>query len=271
MIKNQTLVQKQLDCPIAIYQMGKVGSETILYAIKKLSLSRDIYHVHVLAPKNLKASLNHLQSKNRPLTIQLESSQVLTEYLNSEKYIGLKVITGVREPIIQLVSAFFQNIKFNFPHFLNSDGTWQADKIYDHLYKLIANYDINDIKNFKNNCNWFDREFKPALGIDVYQYDFDRANGYGIIKQENLDVLILALESSQNWSSVITDFLNLESEIELTRTNAANNKDYKNIYRETVARLKFPSSHLEKIYSSQYCQHFYSPETIEKFIAKWSM
>ncbi len=268
MIENQTLLKTKKKCPIAIYQMGKVGSETILYALKKLDLPNSIYHVHVLASQNLTASINHLNLNNRPLTLQLEHSLILRDYLSSEENIGLKVITGVREPIIQLISAFFQNVKHNFPHFLNSDGSWELDKIYDHLYKLIANYDI---KNLKKNCNWFEREFKPALGIDVYQYEFDRLKGYGRIKQGDIEVLILSLEGSQNWSSVITDFLSLEEEIKLIKTNSANNKDYKDTYQETVARLKFPTSHLEKIYSSQYCQHFYTPEMIDKFIAEWSM
>ena len=268
MIANQEILKNQKSFPIAIYQMGKVGSETILYALKKLNLPNSIYHVHVLAPQNLAASINHLNSQNRPLTLQLEHSLILQKYLSSEESTGLKVITGVREPIIQLISAFFQNIKHNFPHFLNSDDSWKSDEIYAHLYKVIANYDIH---NLKKNCNWFDNEFKAALGIDVYQYNFDRLQGYEQIKQGNIEVLILRLEASENWKIAITDFLSLEDDIKLIKTNSANNKDYKDIYRETVAKLKFPTSHLEKIYSSKYCQHFYTPEMIDRFIAQWSI
>ncbi len=205
---NICLTNTATDCPIAIYQMGKVGSETILHALNKLNLANPIYHIHVLASHNLQASFDHLKSKNLPLTLQLEHSKQFLDYVASHEGINSTIITGVREPISQHISAFFQNIKINFPHFLNRDDSWRVLEIHQFLYQFFLNYDINDRKQ---NCNWFDREFQPATGIDVYQFKFDRFRGCGIIETKRHKVLILSLETSQGWSEIITDFLNYNS------------------------------------------------------------
>jgi hypothetical protein len=256
------------DCPIAIYQMGKVGSETILHALNKLNLANPIYHIHVLASHNLQASFAHLKSKNLPLTLQLEHSKQFLDYMANREDTASTIITGVREPIAQHISAFFQNIKLNFPHFLNADGSWQTVEIHQFLYQFFLNYDINDRKQ---NCNWFDREFRTATGIDVYQYDFDRLHGYSIIEAQNLRILILSLETSQEWSKIITDFLHLELPLNLVKTNSASNKDYSEVYQRIINDLRFPSSVLERIYASRYCQHFYTQTALEGFINKWSI
>jgi hypothetical protein len=248
--------------------MGKVGSETILHALNKLNLANPIYHIHVLASHNLQASFNHLKSKNLPLTLQLEHSKQFLDYMASREEIAPTIITGVREPIAQHISAFFQNIKINFPHFINKDGSWKVIEIHQFLYQFFFNYDINDRKQ---NCNWFDREFQAATGVDVYQFDFDRLQGYKIIKTKRLNILILALESSDNWSEIITDFLDLEKPLNLIKTNSADSKNYHEVYQRIVTDLKLPQSVVERIYSSRYCEHFYNPKAIEGFINKWSI
>lgn len=262
MIQNRTLDFVETGYPIAVYQMGKVGSETILRSLEASNLNNKIYHIHVLSPNNLEAAIKYHESRNRPLTLQLQHSLVFREYLGNKDYLGLKVITGVREPIIQFISAFFQNVKVEHPEFLNQDGSWESEGIYNLLYQRIMENRLN--------CGWFDNEFKSALDIDVYQYDFNHDEGYSLIETEKVDVLILCLEKSDHWSEIISDFLSLESELKLVKTNCADTKDYKDIYQETIARLKLPVSHLRSIYSSKFCQHFYSADMIEKFISRWA-
>jgi hypothetical protein len=79
------------------------------------------------------------------------------------------------------------------------------------------------------------------------------------------------LESSQNWSKVLTGFLNLEKPLKIIKTNTSDDKNYGDAYKEVLSRLKFPVSVLDRIYSSKYCQHFYTQEEIEQFIDKWKM
>lgn len=254
-------------CPIAVYQMGKVGSETILHSLKALKLDNPIYHIHVLCTENLKRSTHHLKSQNLPLTLQLKHGQTLQAYLNESETPELKVITAVREPISQFVSAIFQNIEAHFPHLIDVDGNWKEEEITQYLYNRLINYNL---KAPSQNCNWFDAEFQPALNIDIYEYDFKPQLGYLMLNQNQLDVLVLKLEMSQIWGEVLGKFLDRASPIKLVQRNFADNKKYKQAYKQVISQLRLPSSVLKTIYSSKYCQYFYTPEEIDRFIERWS-
>ena len=160
--------------PIAVYQMGKVGSETIINSLKNINLSAPVYHIHLLAPRHLDSVIPRYRKQNLPLTLQLKHSQELRAYLDDRPAAPLNVITAVREPISQFISAFFQNVKTSHPYFIEENGAWNEEKIYTYLHKEISNYDPKSAWN----CNWFDNDFKAALDIDIYQYDFNRELGY---------------------------------------------------------------------------------------------
>ncbi len=66
-------------------------------------------------------------------------------------------------------------------------------------------------------------------------------------------------------------FFELQQPLNLIKTNSANHKDYSEVYQRIVTELKLPHSIVERIYSSRYCEHFYTQEAIEGFINKWSM
>jgi len=181
----------------------------------------------------------------------------------------LKVITVVREPIIQQTSATFQNLR-DIPHFIGEDGSLRKEVIKDNLYKAISN-NFSQRTIFPRSLNWFDEEFKSALKIDVYKYEFNHFIGYTVISTKNIDVLILRVENSEIWSKAISEFLNLKYPLKMIRVNVSSNKDYGKTYKEIASQLRFPASVLDNIYSSKYCQHFYTQEMISEFIKKWSI
>ncbi len=252
------------NCPIAVYQMGKVGSETIIKSLKEFGYSNNsIYHVHVMSDKNLEKSLGHLKEKNLPLTLQLEQSKELKKYLNRSASPRLKVITPVREPIGQHFSAFFQNLDRFYPDFLNSDGSCQETRIKDHLTNTVMTGNLPAMQ-------WLDDEFRCALDIDIYENDFNQSAGYEILKQNNIDVLLLRLETSEIWSQAIAELLQLPNELTIVKTNIGSNKKYGELYQKMTREIKFPKSHLQEIYSCRYCRHFYPPNMIDRFINKWA-
>lgn len=262
---NQKLMQAKT--PIVVYQMGKVGSETIENSVRALSLPNPVYHIHCLAPKNVAKKISYFSNKNMTFPLQLKNSLLLQNEINTRDNYCLKVITGVREPISQIISSLFQNITEHVPHFLDPDGRYKTSDIHNHLYNRISSYDTQEAAT---NCNWFDSEFKPALGIDVYDYKFNLASGYSVINYKNIDILILRLESSENWHIFIADFLGLPDPVKISKKNTSNTKSYRYAYEQVLLQLKFSPSTLQKIYSSQYCQHFYSKKMIEGFIHRWS-
>ncbi len=250
------------NCPIAVYQMGKVGSETIIKSLNQLNLPNSIYHVHVMYSKNLENSFNHLKEKNLPLTLQLKQSKELRKHLDSQERPHLKIITVVREPISQQISAFFQNLERLYSHLLDPDGNCREDKIKGHLKKIILGGNLQALQ-------WFDRELKYALDLDVYEYEFNQVTGYQILKKNNINVLILRLESSDVWSQAIVKFLKLPNDLNILSSNIGSNKKSGKVYKKLIQEIKFTKSDIQKIYSSKYCKHFYPPYMIEQFINKW--
>lgn len=256
------------DTPIAVYQMGKVGSQTIRKFIEQLDMPNPVYHIHLLSPKRLEKSIQNRISNNLAPTVQHNHARQLREYIENKDNPSLKIITGVREPVSQLISAIFQTIEVRYPHFIDSDGSFKFQEIRDYLYELILNYNINKPNQ---NCNWFDTEFKSALGINVYAYEFNHIDGYSIISSNNIDILILRLESSHVWNEAIAYFLDKENLIQPTSKNISAQKKYGNVYQKIISELRIPIPVLKKIYSSKYCQHFYTQEMIDSFIKKWSI
>lgn len=251
--------------PIIVYQMGKVGSSTILGGLQRRMLDDSVHHIHVLSPKIIVESREHVVKERRALPEQLEHSLQIREYLDSGIDPSIDVITAVREPIAQLISAIFQNLNEQQPHLIEEDGRWREKEIESFVQSRIESYNVDH----EWNCNWFDNDFLPALGVDVYQHVFDQASGAATIVKGRCRILLLRLESSENWVDEITRFLNFDSDLELVKLNDSNDKDYKTTYRAITNRLKFSRELLDKIYSTKFCRHFYSPQMIESFKQRW--
>ncbi|MDY6937866.1 MAG: putative capsular polysaccharide synthesis family protein [Cyanobacteriota bacterium] len=257
-------IQMSNEIPIVIYQMGKVGSQTIWKSLQGMNLHNPIYHIHVLNSKNIDKSIEILKSKGSPITLQLQQAQELIAYLEKCEYPEMKIVTVVREPLAQLLSSLFQRMKVHTPQLTDSDGSWKVDEIAEHTYNLVRAKKINAF-------HWFKREFKEGLGIDVYEYPFDRLQGYSRISKNGLDILILRLESSENWEHYLTEFFNFPVPFKILNQNRSEEKTYKTAYHQVKSSLKFPHEILEEIYSSPYCQHFYTEEMNEGFIDRWKL
>ncbi len=260
LMDNQT--QLKQDTPIVIYQMGKVGSQTIWKSLQKMNIPNPIYHIHVLNPENINKSIKVLNSKGAPLSVQLKQAQDLITYLEQHDSPEIKVITIVREPIVQLLSSTFQRMKLHSPQLISSDGSWKVEEIIEYIYNLVSQKKISAFR-------WFEKEFKQGLGLDIYDYPFDKLKGTGKITKDSLEVLILRLESSENWQPSITDFLDLSTPFKMLSKNQAEEKKYKEAYNHVKSQLRFPREVLEEIYSSKYCQHFYTRKMNQMFLNQW--
>ncbi len=71
------------------------------------------------------------------------------------------VVTTVREPIGQAVSAFFHSRGLR-------DENGEVDRRADALAATMVSEGW-----IREPLRWFDREFTPALGIDVFAHEFD--------------------------------------------------------------------------------------------------
>lgn len=260
---------------LVVYQVGKVGSSTIVASLKVLPQWWRVHHVHTLTPEGMAASkavYHQLTavgvSSYFPRARHLLSSHYLRKKLPQPAQAGLeqgqrwKVITLVREPIGRNMSEFFQVIDYELPNFvtrynggeLTMDETVQTflDR-FDHDYAL----------------HWFDRELNPVLGIDVFAEPFPKAQGYQIYQGPFADLLLLKLEQMDECAGIaFAEFLGLDN-FALVKTNVAEEKEYAAAYDEFKQRIALSPAYLQRMYGSRFVQHFYSDAEIDALCAKW--
>ena len=271
--------------PVLMYSMGKVGSAAIVYSLQQLDPPLRVMQLHWLHPDNLARDMAFSKraakqfaanrgKKFRPSYIwrgEYYADKISAPPAPGQRW---KVITLVREPVIRHISGFFQNIESYFGYdYQSALQTRTEEQVCDELLELFyQGYGTNKQIDHPDSdpLTWFDIEMKPTLGIDVYQSAFDPAKGLATYAGPTADLLLIRLESADEVAQAgVREFLQLES-FDLLRSNVAEDKPYAGVYRIFKKRARFSASYLDEVYSSRYCQHFYSPTEIQALKEKWS-
>ena len=254
--------------------MGKVGSSTIEQSFRAIRLDQEmtIYWTHFLSPEGVKflekLEINGYGDWNRfPPNIKslISRSWVLSNQLRKGRFNGkkCKVVTLVRDPIATNISGYFQN------------HGWWPQEIKDNCMDYSSNYIDELIKNFLDNyphevpVTWFDSEIKPVFGIDVYSIEFTKEKGFCIINDQFADVLVIQLEKLDDCAhEAFRKFLDI-NDFEVIKDNLAREKWYQPIYQEFTEKIILPASYIDRMYASQYANHFYTQDEINSFRARW--
>ncbi len=253
---SSSLAKLQGKEPLIIYQMGKVGSSSILRSLKALKAFAPIYHVHYLTHK----SINNVEKVNK---FTHWANRYLLEQINKgSKKQKWKLVTLIREPIARNISAFFQNIELPFPD-LDYQEFLKPEKIDEIIEYFLKNYP------HKIPLTWLDSQIKSVFDINVYETDFPKTKGYKIYRGDRADLLLLKLENlNQCAEKAFQEFLGVRH-FSLVNKNISSKKKYYNVYRRFLDSIKLPSSYINKMYTSKYTQHFYTEEEINLFKSKW--
>jgi len=240
---------------LLIYQPAKVGSLTIEKSLDEIYISN--IHLHYFNVSN---------KSNLGLD---EISNFFKCYKNAiSKKESLKIITLVREPISRDLSHIFQDLEICGPclilqgtgTFIDSCNEWISSKVYE-------------LKN-ENRCHgyefdWFDHELKAVFGVDIFEYPFDKEKGYSVIKQDNIEVLVMKLEKLNSLESVIGEFVGAPH-FKLINANESDNKLYKYLYKNVREVIKIPREIVDLYYKDNpRMDHFYTEEEKAEFLKKW--
>lgn len=255
--------------PILVYQMGKVGSMTIVRSLEAAKLSNPIHHVHCLSDAGIKADREYYLDLQQRIPREIPFSKILRRQI--EKYRArahYKIITLVREQVGRQISDFFQNVETYWPNLIDEYGRVKVDDAIEFLRDIFMNYD----ESTDYASNWFDRELKAMFEIDVYSYPFSHDRGFTIVRKRNADVLILRIEDlDRNFEQAVGEFLNPDGPIQLLKGNVGKEKKYAEEYAYVLANAVLPESVCARIYSSKYAKHFYTESMRNELIRKWSM
>ncbi len=245
--------------PLIIYQMGKVGSETVERSLAVHDLQRPIFRVHSLVEEHINAGLSgagvsfeNYRHRSRHAEHGL--------YLAKEVARGLQrghwqVITMVRDPVAQNVSSFFQLIDLFIPNF--AAGELSAA---DLMEVFLKHYPADS-----NFINWFDVEMKPSFGIDVFASEFPSQAGYKIYREPHVELLLMRLEDVDRCApAAFQEFLKID-DFQIVKQNEAKEKKYYQLYKQFKDEAVFPSHYVDAVYGSKYARHFYSEAELAAF------
>ena len=255
LLKYWTVYLKK-DPLIIVYQMGKVGSRSVVDSLR-MSGVKPVFHVHRMVPSNIERVKNGFLKRNVP-PLDERTGRMLYNKISKEKR-KAKIITLVRDPLSRNISAFFENLHVYI-------GLNHKDTDYP-LKKLIDIF----IKEYNHEVplQWFDLELKKATGINVYNYPFPKHKGYITIEKNNIELLIVKLEIPDDLKQkVIADFLNLD-QFRLVSQNLGKDKTYSNTYQQFKQSISLSHDYINEMLSSKFATHFYSDKDIDELWGRW--
>lgn len=264
---------------IYVYTMGRVGTRSYGDSIK------ENYPVKPVKIHYMGGCDNNLEFRNELFwnhTYNWPEETGVKRKLTKEQIIaygsrhksklnsgGGIIITGVRDPVEQGFSRFFFNFNKvrNVEKLLHYYGLSKYESSYEDWENAYLKYYNHEVP-----LHWFDEEFYPATGIDVYTYPFNKEKGYQIIEASNLKVLIIKLETTDEIKrEALSTLLGIE-DVVLRKFNTSGKRgdqQLNRIYRNMKKEYSFQTDHVESLLDSKYCKHFYTLNEIEGFKQKW--
>jgi hypothetical protein len=252
---KQLLKQYKDPHTIFIYQMGKVGSTSLELGINNALHVHAFYHKNHICPVRLQGL-----AKFGLMHIVYRAEQEVMAYLIRRAFWQRKqskIITLVRDPMARNMSMFFHDLDaYLFSAHTNCMNTRDKalptrfqdmdllnkvfEQEFDHYYPL----------------NWFQNEFLPMTGINIFDYPFDANKGQLTIKQAGFEVLCLRSDKIKHNVDLISQFVG--QEFELSKANDAKAKWYAELYCNFTQHYQAPSAIQQALKDSQLYQHFFT-------------
>ena len=232
----------QLNAPVFIWTMGKVGSTSIARALGSV--------------KGISVFTSHFMNDDAH-----PRSRVLYKHLIEPKK-PLKIISLVRDPMSKNVSSFFQNYEKN---------TGRPYSPSDLSLEALSDLFFNRYQHHRSPLTWFDDYIKRYTNIDVYSQQFPVAAKAYTLNRDNVDLLVMRCDlADEQKARQIERFLGLvPNSFAVTSQNVGDRKDYSETYKAFKAHIQLPDDYLEEMAQSQYFQHFYTDNEIDRAIIKW--
>ena len=255
--------------PIVVFSMGKTGSTAVARAVQDAT-ERHVFQVFRLDAERLREAEHRYRRRHRvarphggdtprvafPGAHHLWESEHLVRHPPTPAA-PWTVITTVREPVAQAISAFF--------HAARHSDALAPDSTVQSLTERFSEQDW-----LRQPLRWFERELTKALGIDVMANPFDTKAGYGVVETPALRLLLLRQENLEDAATVLASFLGLKSPVAIPRRNEGTTHQYARMYGEFLDGVRLGDDLLDEAYGSDYAQHFYGIEEIAQFRRVWS-
>jgi hypothetical protein len=244
--------RRQRGAPVVVFAMAKSGSTAVAVGVRTAGLS-PVFHVHDLDPDFLEEEERQYRWSGRPARVW-DAQSLLDRPATIEE--PWRVVSLVRDPIAQAVSAFFQpGVRRGY---VNPNST--VDSLLETFDDRLEYLPLH----------WFESHLQPALGIDIYASEFDTDKGYEIISTPKVRLLLLRCEGLGVAPQALAELLGVASPIAVPWANVGVEKEYGALYRPFISAVRPSDAVIERAYSSRLVKRFYSPEEIDGFRTFWS-
>lgn len=250
---------------------------------KKIKDCKNLYLIHS-APKTGNNTIRNAMKVSMnvtPFNFCHGFGLVEPEWIDYIKNYPIKIITGLRDPVSQLLSLVYEmsGCYWDLPYAYNKDAASLVMKDIFLPYVLgtkpldcFCTRLIDRKKESPFLLDFFDEQFKDFLDIDVFEYPFDKEHGYTVIKKGNIELFIYQLEKINSLESAIQEFLDNSSfKLHVTKkqANSAKSKFYSPYYKEFLSEYHLDENILDTIFSRKEIKHFYSEDDINKMKHNW--
>lgn len=229
------------------YQMGRVGSTSISRHFRLHD--RLEWHIHRFSDVYI-----HEKKKKNIVLKTIDKALLKLALISGKK---IKVICGFRDPVGRNISMFFHTFDGTYPDMdMKSMSFIEIQAMFESVFPDTS------------SLEWFDKEIKSNLGIDIFEGDFDQESGYTIIEHGNLEIFIYKLEKLNDLEAEIAGFLDMP-DYKLINSNITPDKGEYTKYHSFKSRYRLPKSKVDQIYSSKAVKFFYSESEIHQLRNRW--
>lgn len=259
---------------VLVYQMGKVGSSTVVTSLRASELRLPVYHIHFLTDAGVAYAERIYRETwhRRPAPVHLWHSKFLRKEIirrdpvSSQAPPKWRVITLVRDPIAHLASSFFEVLRSQSGYdWTTACQSSSMEAVTEELMERFIAFAYERTHPY----DWFEDELKPVFGFDVFSESFSRATGYDISKRPGADLLVLKTERLDKCGpQALCRFLGIES-CRLVPANQSHSKGYRDLYRRFLTRVSIPADLADRYYETSMVRHFYEDDEIATMRVRW--
>jgi hypothetical protein len=274
---------------VLVYTMGKVASVPLMRSLEAVNIY--CRHLHWVTTENQafferleQVSPSRLTQWDFYVQNRLNMRQGRSALRDAEYASLIKVIAGIRAPVEQILSHYFQA----FPIFEAALKTrrleFNAANVRDNIAAGIALYMADPARSIAdltreltednadrilicwlvhNYLHWFDEEFRPFFPADILAGT--RNNGFQVAG----NALILKFENLSPHGERAVAAYAKRPRFKLLRVNAGTQNSYGGVYGEVLQTIKFPAPFVDHLCNSPYVRHFYSDEERSAMRQKW--
>ena len=226
-------------------QMGKVGSSSIAASfdgVVQLHSWSPSVPIQYFSTRYRGTALGYLKQRLhwRRMFAKAKESVELAR-LNGEQII---IVVGVRDPIDRNISAFFQT----FPNTINKD--YDLGLAQQEFLAFGAHY---------TPIVWFDLEIRRNFGVDVFDFPFEKSQGYSVFQAQGATFLLYRIDVLDRVLPVIGE-LTGQHTFASSKVNSSDQKVIADLYTKFRATFVPPAGMVTDLYQSRYFRHFFSLE-----------